>query len=147
MVVVGATRTKPGRSSATRSRRRVSIFYFLTSSLGPGLAFLSTAMDVRTPVHSRHSQYNKRVPKSGPTAPTVRFTEPQLKPILDKFSKHPMASAKSSKSSAGPLHLLKPRPIATNSRVKQDEKYRKDMYLAFVNNALQEKANVSLVYR
>ncbi|KNZ77234.1 RNA polymerase I-specific transcription initiation factor rrn3 [Termitomyces sp. J132] len=31
------------------------------------------------------------------------------------------------------------RPIATNSRVKQDEKYKKDMYLSFVNNALQQK--------
>ncbi|KZP04571.1 RNA polymerase I-specific transcription initiation factor RRN3 [Athelia psychrophila] len=31
------------------------------------------------------------------------------------------------------------RPIATNSRVKQDEKYRKDMYLAFVSNALELK--------
>ncbi|OBZ70033.1 hypothetical protein A0H81_09608 [Grifola frondosa] len=25
--------------------------------------------------------------------------------------------------------------------IKQDEQYRKDMYLAFVNNALQQKAN------
>lgn len=39
--------------------------------------------------------------------------------------------------------LLIQRPIATNSRIKQDEKYRKDMYLAFVNNALQQKSNVS----
>lgn len=37
--------------------------------------------------------------------------------------------------------LLIQRPIATNSRIKQDEKYRKDMYLAFVNNALQQKSN------
>ncbi|KAG5648819.1 hypothetical protein DXG03_000168 [Asterophora parasitica] len=37
--------------------------------------------------------------------------------------------------------LLVRRPIATNSRVKQDEKYRKDMYLAFVHNALQQKSN------
>ncbi|KXN92333.1 RNA polymerase I-specific transcription initiation factor RRN3 [Leucoagaricus sp. SymC.cos] len=33
------------------------------------------------------------------------------------------------------------RPIATNSRIKQNENYRKDMYLAFVNNALQQKMN------
>ena len=45
--------------------------------------------------------------------------------------------------SAGAVPLLVQRPIATNSRVKQDERYRKDMYLAFVNNALQEKVNVS----
>lgn len=38
-----------------------------------------------------------------------------------------------------------PRPIATNSRIKQDERLRKDMHLAFVNNALQQKALVRLV--
>ena len=92
-------------------------------------------MDVRTPVHSRHSQFNKRVPKSGPT-PSVRFMEPPPKAVLDNFSK-------SKKSSPASYSLLLPRPIATNSRVKQDEKYRRDMYLAFVNNALQQKANVS----
>ncbi|KAF8639860.1 hypothetical protein AX17_001115 [Amanita inopinata Kibby_2008] len=32
------------------------------------------------------------------------------------------------------------RQIATNSRVKQDEKYRRDMYLAFVNSALHQKS-------
>jgi RNA polymerase I-specific transcription initiation factor RRN3 len=54
------------------------------------------------------------------------------------------SSTKSSKSlSPGSSSLLVARPIATNSRVRQDEKYRKDMYLAFVNNALQQKANVS----
>lgn len=31
------------------------------------------------------------------------------------------------------------RPIATNSRIKKNERFRKDMYLAFVNNALQQK--------
>ncbi|KAG5639716.1 hypothetical protein H0H81_005899 [Sphagnurus paluster] len=36
-------------------------------------------------------------------------------------------------------HLVR-RPIATNSRVKQDEKYRKDMYLSFVRNALHQKS-------
>ncbi|EMD40585.1 hypothetical protein CERSUDRAFT_111179 [Gelatoporia subvermispora B] len=34
-----------------------------------------------------------------------------------------------------------PRLLVTNSRIKQDEQYKKDMYLAFVNNALQQKAN------
>ncbi|KAH6914814.1 ribosomal DNA transcription factor Rrn3 [Coprinopsis sp. MPI-PUGE-AT-0042] len=32
------------------------------------------------------------------------------------------------------------RPIATNSRIKNNESLRRDMYLAFVNNALQEHA-------
>ena len=35
------------------------------------------------------------------------------------------------------------RPIKTNSRIIKDEKYRKDMYLAFVRNALIQKAMVS----
>jgi RNA polymerase I-specific transcription initiation factor RRN3 len=34
------------------------------------------------------------------------------------------------------------RPIATNSRIKQGERLRKDMYLAFVNNALLQKTLV-----
>ena len=34
------------------------------------------------------------------------------------------------------------RPIATNSRIKQGERLRKDMYLAFVNNALHQKTLV-----
>ncbi|EKM79897.1 hypothetical protein AGABI1DRAFT_119954 [Agaricus bisporus var. burnettii JB137-S8] len=43
--------------------------------------------------------------------------------------------------SGSPSTLLVRRPIATNSRIKQNENYRKDMYLAFVNNALQQKLN------
>lgn len=42
------------------------------------------------------------------------------------------------------MTIVIPRPVITNSRVKQDEKYRKDMYLAFVNNALLQKSKVSL---
>lgn len=34
------------------------------------------------------------------------------------------------------------RPIASNSRLRRDEKSRRDMYLAFINNALAEKAKV-----
>lgn len=63
--------------------------------------------------------------------------DPVQKPILDSFLKRPTAQSRKATSS-----LLITRPIATNSRVKQDEQYRKDMYLAFVNNALQQKANV-----
>ncbi|KAJ7632092.1 RNA polymerase I-specific transcription initiation factor RRN3 [Mycena rosella] len=64
--------------------------------------------------HSTLSQFNqRRAPKAGPI------------------------SQKSSPSTAALIR----RPIATNSRVKQDEKYRKDMHLAFVNNALLQKAN------
>jgi len=63
----------------------------------------------------------------------------QLKPLVDK---RPVTVSKKPSPSA-PASLLVQRPIATNSRVKQDEKYRRDMYLAFVNNALQQKSNVS----
>lgn len=35
------------------------------------------------------------------------------------------------------------RPIASNSRVRRDEKYKRDMYLAFIDNALTQKARVS----
>ncbi|KAF9464841.1 RNA polymerase I-specific transcription initiation factor RRN3 [Collybia nuda] len=54
----------------------------------------------------------------------------------DNYSKRSTATSKESSSSPSLIN----RPIATNSRVKQDEKYRKDMYLAFVHNALQQKA-------
>lgn len=37
--------------------------------------------------------------------------------------------------------LFTSRPIATNSRVKQDEQFKKDMFLAYVNKAIREKLN------
>lgn len=42
--------------------------------------------------------------------------------------------------------LFTSRPIATNSRVKQDEQFKKDMFLAYVNKAIREKLNVSMWY-
>lgn len=83
--------------------------------------------------HSRHSQFNQRAPKTGPFSPTVRF-EPTQKVTLDKYTK-----ASSSMPSDSPLFTS--RPIATNSRVKQDEQYKKDMFLAYVNKAIREKLN------
>ncbi|ETW83701.1 hypothetical protein HETIRDRAFT_380901, partial [Heterobasidion irregulare TC 32-1] len=91
--------------------------------------------------HSRHSQFNQRPPKTGPIALASRhmdFSLSKSSPSLDEFTRHPAPSRKS--SSASSPSLLASRPIATNSRIKQDEKLRKDMYLAFVNNALQQKA-------
>lgn len=89
--------------------------------------------------HSRLSQFNQRAPKAGPM-PQSRYPDlSQLKPSLEGFGKRPSAR----KSSPAPSLLVR-RPIASNSRVKQDEKYRKDMHLAFVNNALQQKAAVSV---
>ncbi|KAJ7682435.1 RNA polymerase I-specific transcription initiation factor RRN3 [Mycena polygramma] len=81
--------------------------------------------------HSTLSQFNQRRPKAGPTHKYMDI--PQPRPALESFGKRP------SKASPSPAVLIR-RPIATNSRVKQDEKYRKDMHLAFVNNALLQKA-------
>lgn len=92
--------------------------------------------------HSTLSQFNqRRGPKTGPISHKYMDVQ-QPKPALDSFTKRPSASRKASPSPA----VLIRRPIATNSRVKQDEKYRKDMHLAFVNNALLQKANVSGLY-
>ncbi|KIK96058.1 hypothetical protein PAXRUDRAFT_139331 [Paxillus rubicundulus Ve08.2h10] len=89
--------------------------------------------------HSRLSQFNQRTPKSGPYAPTTRFMEQQPKITIEKYAKHP-PPAKSSEHADG-LFLLAQRPIATNSRVRQGEQFKKDMFIAFVNKALQEKLN------
>ncbi|KAF8351692.1 RNA polymerase I-specific transcription initiation factor RRN3 [Amanita rubescens] len=74
--------------------------------------------------HSTLSQFNQRLPKAGPVAHS-------------QSSMVQMRAAKRVKlqSPSPPTE----RPIATNSRIKQDQKYRKDMYLAFVNDALQKK--------
>ncbi|KAH7907499.1 RNA polymerase I-specific transcription initiation factor RRN3 [Hygrophoropsis aurantiaca] len=88
--------------------------------------------------HSRRSQFNQRTPKTGPHIPTVRFMEPSPKISLDKFTK-PSTSSKAQSGETSPLFTQ--RPIATNSRIKQDEQHKKDMFLAFVNKALQEKLN------
>ncbi|EGO01992.1 hypothetical protein SERLA73DRAFT_159088 [Serpula lacrymans var. lacrymans S7.3] len=87
--------------------------------------------------HSRLSQFNHRTPKSGPVSSVNRFMDPQPKVTLEKFTKR----SSSKPSPANTSSLFTQRPIATNSRVKQDEKYKKDLYLAFVNDALQQKLN------
>jgi len=43
-------------------------------------------------------------------------------------------------SKANPTNMEPERPIKTNSRIIRDEKYRKDMYLAFVRGALLQKS-------
>ncbi|KAF5387925.1 hypothetical protein D9615_000645 [Tricholomella constricta] len=87
--------------------------------------------------HSRLSQFNQRAPRSGPKALNPRFVDPMAHPKSPLDSKRPTGPKKPDPHAAA---LLVRRPIATNSRVKQDEKYRKDMYLAFVHNALQQKS-------
>ena len=76
--------------------------------------------------HSRLSQFNHRVRKAGPQS-----RRESIQPPKDSFK---MPSQKA---------VIR-RPIATNSRVKQDELFKRDMYLSFVSNALQQKTNVRL---
>ncbi|PBL02973.1 RNA polymerase I-specific transcription initiation factor RRN3 [Armillaria gallica] len=88
--------------------------------------------------HSRLSQFNHRTPKSGPQ--NSRFMEAPLpKPSLATFPGKQSRKSSATTPSSSSLLLVR-RPIATNSRVKQDEKYRNEMYLSFITSALQEKA-------
>ncbi|PIL37371.1 hypothetical protein GSI_01064 [Ganoderma sinense ZZ0214-1] len=94
--------------------------------------------------HSRFSHFNSRQTKAGPVPSSSRHME-QPKPRINldhlpkKGSKTSPSPPKRSSSIPSPSPLHAERPIATNSRIKQDEQYRKDMHLAFVNNALQMK--------
>ncbi|KAJ4479198.1 RNA polymerase I-specific transcription initiation factor RRN3 [Lentinula aciculospora] len=95
-------------------------------------------------LHSRFSHFdNKRNPKAGPQSLSQkpRFMDNPMKPNLDDFASGKQRSRKGSTGRENGSSILIRRPFVTNSRVKQEEKSRKDMYLAFVNNALQEKAN------
>ncbi|KAJ3980642.1 RNA polymerase I-specific transcription initiation factor RRN3 [Lentinula detonsa] len=94
--------------------------------------------------HSRFSHFdNKRNPKVGPQSLSQkpRFMDNTIKPKLDNYASTKQQSRKTSGSRDDTFLIPVLRPFVTNSRVKQEEKSRKDMYLAFVNNALQEKAN------
>ncbi|KAI0092198.1 RNA polymerase I-specific transcription initiation factor RRN3 [Irpex rosettiformis] len=89
--------------------------------------------------HSRFSPFNSRQTKAGPVPSSTRSMEQSLKTTnpLETYKKRNTTQRRGSASSV--TSLTGSRPIATNSRVKQDEQYRKDMYLAFINNALQQK--------
>lgn len=60
---------------------------------------------------------------------------------LDSFTKGSAKKATSRRDSSS--SILTPRPMVTNSRIKQNEKYRSDMHLVYVNNALEQKSLVS----
>ena len=112
--------------------------------------------------HSRFSQFNSRQTKAGPKPSPTRSMEQSLKTTnpLETYKKHPATQRRESSPS---VHSLAVRPIATNSRIKQgacpsaqvvcrshqpaspfpDEQYRKDMYLVFISNALQQKSKAS----
>ncbi|KAI9457001.1 RNA polymerase I-specific transcription initiation factor RRN3 [Lactarius psammicola] len=97
--------------------------------------------------HSRLTQFNQRSPKALNSRQMDLLFHPKS-PILDRFAKRPGAhksdatGTRGRKPSSSSSILLdgSSRPIATNSRIKQDERFRKDMHLAFVHNALQQKA-------
>ena len=57
---------------------------------------------------------------------------------IEKYAKSPSPA----KSTADPLLSSAQRPIATNSRVRQGEQFKRDMFVAFINKALQEKLDV-----
>ncbi|KAI6116530.1 RNA polymerase I-specific transcription initiation factor RRN3 [Pisolithus croceorrhizus] len=90
--------------------------------------------------HSTHSQFNQRAPKSGPYMPSMRYMDSNPKISLENYAKRPSSKSPRPDSRAvDTISLLTQRPIATNSRVKQDEQFKKDMYIAFINKALQGK--------
>ncbi|GJJ07129.1 hypothetical protein Clacol_001329 [Clathrus columnatus] len=82
--------------------------------------------------HSNASSFNQRQPKAGPSAlPLPRFQQ-------DNTNPKPMAFGKRNPPQPELADLMD-RKISTNSRIKKDEKYKKEMYLAYVNNALLQK--------
>ncbi|KAH9482507.1 RNA polymerase I-specific transcription initiation factor rrn3 [Psilocybe cubensis] len=89
--------------------------------------------------HSRRSQFNHRTPKAGPLSRNIDSMPPQ--PSQKPESSKVPPPRKTASHSSATTNLLIRRPIATNSRVKQDEMFKRDMYLSVVTNALQQKAN------
>jgi hypothetical protein len=87
--------------------------------------------------HSRLSQFNQRSPSAGPSLLKSRFTDSAPK-HGGKTQKTPLKTATATAGFSSPYM----RPMATNSRVKQDVKYKSDIYLSFVSNAMQQKAQV-----
>ncbi|KAF7332358.1 RNA polymerase I-specific transcription initiation factor RRN3 [Mycena kentingensis (nom. inval.)] len=84
--------------------------------------------------HSTRAQFNTRLPKAGPAAHKYMDT-----PQKDKL---PLPKSSRKASSPAPSDGFIRRPIATNSRITGDN-FRKDMHLAFVTNALAQKAKGS----
>jgi RNA polymerase I-specific transcription initiation factor RRN3 len=73
--------------------------------------------------HSKFSQFNHRVTKAGPQSRNIESIPPSLSPN-DSFK---MPSRKPSIFTKAVIR----RPLATNSRVKQDEIFKRDMYLSY----------------
>ncbi|EJD48533.1 RNA polymerase I-specific transcription initiation factor RRN3 [Auricularia subglabra TFB-10046 SS5] len=91
-------------------------------------------------VHARASPFNQR-PVKQPLDMRQAFEYQHKQPQLPHDAAHkppssPSSPAPSSPASASKESILLLRPIATNSRIKQ----HKNLYLVFVNNALEQKA-------
>jgi len=115
---------------AERALRKLLEFWVLMLCL---LTPVTIAMDP----HSTRSQFNCRTPKAGPPSRSTSekiFTQDTPK----------MPPKKKAKTDGTPSLLIR-RPIATNSRIRQDEILKKDLYLSFVTNALQLKLTVSSI--
>ncbi|KAI6013650.1 RNA polymerase I-specific transcription initiation factor RRN3 [Pisolithus microcarpus] len=90
--------------------------------------------------HSTRSQFNQRAPKSGPYMASMRYADTNPKVSIENYAKRPSSkSPRPDGRASDTFSLLIQRRIATNSRVKQDERFKKDMYIAFINKALQGK--------
>lgn len=85
--------------------------------------------------HSTHSRFNAKVLKAGPVS---RIMEPLPTSKSAESSKMPHKK----QTSTTPSTTVIRRPIASNSRIKKDEIFKRDMYLSFVSNALHQKMNV-----
>jgi hypothetical protein len=73
---------------------------------------------------------------------TVRITEAVESSRSSKLAKPGPSKAIKGTDNGGTVDKSS-RKIATNSRIKKNEQTKRDMYLAFVNNALKAKSEVS----
>jgi hypothetical protein len=122
-----------GKKQGSESRRKqIGADVTIIQNTAPVQTFFHDKMDP----HSNFSQFNHRVTKAGPQSRNIE----SIPPPKDPFK---MPSRKPSVSTNAVIR----RPVATNSRVKQDEIFKRDMYLSFVSNALQQKTNVRLFSR
>lgn len=108
---------------------------FLWQTLAWILRFLLEVWDGVFMFHSNMSSFNQRQPKAGPSVlPPPHFQQDNSHPKPTAYTKRSYSGTK--------VDTFLNRKIATNSRIEKDEKYKKDMHLAYVNNALLQKTKV-----
>ena len=91
-------------------------------------------------VHSIHSQFNTRKPRAGPLPPQ-KSTSKVLRGLV---ATPPPSADLIPNTKMNSVNNLE-RVIKTNSRIQKDEKFKKNMYLTFVTNALREKREVRIL--